>query len=135
MGILKKYMQIDHFVPLQFSSSALGRLAELQKAAEESHICLRIYIVGGGCSGFQYGFSFDKTEYPDDTIIKLDLPPEANQANSSQASCVVDAMSLPYLVGSTVDYVKNLQGARFVITNPQAQSTCGCGSSFSLAEG
>lgn len=82
---------------------------------------LRVYVTGGGCSGFQYGFSFDKDISEDDTLI-----------NNFGANLIVDPLSYQYLVGARVDYVEGLQGARFVVTNPLAATTCGCGSSFSV---
>jgi iron-sulfur cluster insertion protein len=82
---------------------------------------LRVYIVGGGCSGFQYGFKLDATVNPEDCLIK-----------KGPVSMVVASMCRKYLEGATVDYIENLQGAQFMIHNPNAETTCGCGSSFSL---
>ena len=82
---------------------------------------LRVYIVGGGCSGFSYGFTFDDKHKEGDSIVV-----------NGDVSLVVDPMSYQYLVGSTVDYLEDLQGARFIISNPNAKTTCGCGSSFSV---
>lgn len=95
----------------------------LQLITEENNLelSLRIYIVGGGCSGFQYGFAFDASQNEDDMII-----------NKNSVKIVVDALSLQYLTGATIDYVENLQGAHFVVNNPNANTTCGCGSSFSV---
>jgi iron-sulfur cluster insertion protein len=81
---------------------------------------LRVYIVGGGCSGFSYGFTFDKHKEGDTAVI------------NGAVTLVIDPMSYQYLVGSTVDYLEDLQGARFIISNPNAKTTCGCGSSFSV---
>ena len=88
---------------------------------EESQINLRVYVTGGGCSGFQYGFSFDKLIDEEDTCI-----------TNSGASLVVDPLSLQYLSGSTIDYIEDLTGSKFIIKNPNATTTCGCGESFSI---
>lgn len=82
---------------------------------------LRVYVTGGGCSGFQYGFSFDEAVNEDDTVI-----------TNSGAELLVDPLSIQYLTGSKVDYVEGLQGSRFVVQNPLATTTCGCGMSFSI---
>jgi len=82
---------------------------------------LRVYVTGGGCSGFQYGFSFDEAVNDDDTVV-----------NQFGADLVVDPLSYQYLVGARVDYVEGLQGARFTVNNPMAATICGCGSSFSI---
>jgi iron-sulfur cluster insertion protein len=82
---------------------------------------LRVYIVGGGCSGFSYGFTFDTEHKEGDSIVF-----------NGDTTLVVDPMSYQYLVGSTVDYLEDLQGSRFIISNPNAKTTCGCGSSFSV---
>ncbi len=95
----------------------------LQLITEENNpdLALRVYIVGGGCSGFQYGFAFDATQNEDDFVI-----------TKNDTKFMVDALSAQYLMGATIDYVENLQGAHFVVTNPNAKTTCGCGSSFSV---
>jgi iron-sulfur cluster assembly accessory protein len=84
-------------------------------------LCLRVYVTGGGCSGFSYGFSFDQDLAEDDTCI-----------TNGDVAMVVDAMSIQYLAGATVDYKESLQGSQFTIQNPNALTTCGCGSSFSI---
>lgn len=91
--------------------------------AEENNpaLKLRVYVTGGGCSGFQYGFSFDETVNEDDTVIEHD-----------GASLLVDPLSFQYLAGSRVDYKEGLEGSRFVVENPLATTTCGCGMSFSI---
>ena len=81
----------------------------------------RVYIIGGGCSGFQYGFAFEEEQTEGDMIME-----------DHGVSMMVDPMSFPYLMGSTVDYLEDLQGSRFVVSNPNAKSTCGCGSSFAI---
>lgn len=94
---------------------------------------LRIFIQGGGCSGFQYGFTFDEDINDDDFIIEKPLPEEFQSPNNPKntISFLVDSMSLMYLEGANIDYKEDIEGAQFVITNPNASTTCGCGSSFS----
>ncbi len=105
---------------LHISHSAVQKVKQLITEEGDDQIALRVYIQGGGCAGFQYGFGFDKTIKDDDTIITKD-----------GVRVLVDSMSLQYLSGATIDYVKNLQGEHFVVQNPNANTTCGCGSSFS----
>lgn len=108
-------------VPLTFTDAAARKVKGLIEGEENSNLRLRVYITGGGCSGFQYGFTFDdKVNDGDLTVENLDV------------GLVVDPMSLQYLIGATVDYVEGLEGSRFVVQNPNASSTCGCGSSFSI---
>ena len=104
---------------LQLTEGAINKILTLSET-EESQINLRVYVTGGGCSGFQYGFSFDKLIDEEDTCI-----------TNSGASLVVDPLSLQYLSGSTIDYIEDLTGSKFIIKNPNATTTCGCGSSFS----
>ena len=94
---------------------------------------LRIFIQGGGCSGFQYGFTFDEDINDDDFIIEKSIPEEFQSPNNPKntISFLVDSMSLMYLEGANIDYKEDIEGAQFVITNPNASTTCGCGSSFS----
>lgn len=107
--------------PLQFTSSAAGKVAELIEEEGNPGLMLRIYIQGGGCSGFQYGFTFDENVNDGDSEIVTD-----------GVKLLVDPMSMQYLMGAEVDYQEGLQGAQFVIRNPNASTTCGCGSSFSV---
>lgn len=111
----------DINVPLTFTDAAAKKVKSLIEGEENPNLRLRVYITGGGCSGFQYGFTFD------DQVNDGDLTIE-NQS----VGLVVDPMSLQYLIGGTVDYVEGLEGSRFVVNNPNATSTCGCGSSFSI---
>ena len=104
-----------------FSDSAAGRVAQLIKEEKNSGLRLRVYITGGGCSGFSYGFTFDENLKEGDSGVY-------NQG----VQLVIDPMSYQYLMGSTVDYLEDLQGARFIVSNPNAKTTCGCGSSFSI---
>jgi iron-sulfur cluster insertion protein len=107
--------------PLIVTDNAAKKVLQLITEENNPALALRVYIVGGGCSGFQYGFAFDATQNDDDMII-----------NKNNVRFVVDALSLQYLMGATIDYVENLQGAHFVVTNPNAKTTCGCGSSFAV---
>ena len=99
----------------------LTKVASLIAEEGNPALMLRVYISGGGCSGFQYGFSFDEERADDDLALVRD-----------GVTLLVDPLSLQYLMGAEVDYRENLQGAQFVIRNPNAKSTCGCGSSFSV---
>lgn len=106
--------------PLQFTSAAATKVAELIREEGNPALNLRVYIQGGGCSGFQYGFEFDENRADDDLAVVRD-----------GVTLLIDPMSLQYLNGAEVDYSEGLQGAQFVIRNPNAKTTCGCGSSFS----
>lgn len=101
--------------------SALAKVKSLVEEEGNPDLKLRVYITGGGCSGFQYGFAFDELAAEDDALIE-----------QAGVSLLVDAMSYPYLIGAKVDYREDLQGAKFVVENPNAASTCGCGASFSI---
>lgn len=93
---------------------------------------LRVFITGGGCSGFQYGFTFDEEDpKEDDTVIRYTLPTPESEAETSEVLFVIDPMSLTYLIGAEIDYKSDLSGEQFIIRNPNAKTTCGCGSSFS----
>ena len=106
---------------INLSARAVQKVRELVLEEENSALKLRVYITGGGCSGFQYGFSFEETAADDDTAIEKD-----------GVTVLVDPMSFQYLAGSEVDYTEGLEGSRFVVNNPNASTTCGCGSSFSI---
>ena len=113
------YLSIED--PLLFSDAAAHKVRELIVEENNPNLKLRVYISGGGCSGFQYGFTFDETRADDDLAV-----------NKDGVTLVVDPLSLQYLMGAEIDYTENLQGARFVIRNPNAKTTCGCGSSFTV---
>ena len=106
---------------LNFTNSAAKKAGLLIAEEENSELKLRVFVTGGGCSGFEYGFTFDEDVEEDDTLIESD-----------GATLIVDALSFHYLVGAEVDFKEDLSGARFVVTNPNASTTCGCGNSFSL---
>ncbi|MGF1727727.1 iron-sulfur cluster insertion protein ErpA [Photobacterium nomapromontoriensis] len=108
-------------LPLNFSDVAANKVKALIAEEENPELKLRVYITGGGCSGFQYGFTFDEKVNDGDTTIE-----------NSGVTLVVDPMSLQYLIGGTVDYTEGLEGSRFFVNNPNATTTCGCGASFSV---
>ncbi|MCI1190802.1 iron-sulfur cluster insertion protein ErpA [Calidifontimicrobium sp. SYSU G02091] len=107
--------------PLLFTDSAADKVKQLVDEEGNPDLKLRVFVQGGGCSGFQYGFTFDEVVNEDDT-----------QMTKNGVTLLIDAMSLQYLVGAEIDYKEDLQGAQFVIKNPNATTTCGCGSSFSV---
>jgi iron-sulfur cluster insertion protein len=112
---------------IYFSVSAADKVAALIIEEENPKLNLRVFVTGGGCSGFQYGFTFDEKIQEDDTIIE-----QACSDGNSIVKLLVDSMSYQYLNDAEIDYVENIQGAQFVIRNPNAKTTCGCGSSFSM---
>lgn len=114
-------VQQQAITPLFLSDSAVSKVRELVEEEGNQDLKLRVFVTGGGCSGFQYGFSFDEAQDEKDAVIEKD-----------GISPLVDPMSYQYLVGATVDYQEGLQGSQFVVQNPNASSTCGCGSSFTI---
>lgn len=108
-------------MPIEFSDAAAQKVKTLIAEEENPNLKLRVYITGGGCSGFQYGFTFDEKVNDGDMTIEKD-----------EVTLVVDPMSLQYLVGGVVDYTEGLEGSRFLVDNPNATTTCGCGASFSI---
>ncbi|GAB5498493.1 MAG: iron-sulfur cluster insertion protein ErpA [Pseudohongiellaceae bacterium] len=106
---------------MSFTDSAANKVHSLIQEEGNDSLKLRVFVTGGGCSGFQYGFSFDETVNDDDTVIE-----------NKGASLLVDPLSYQYLVGARIDYVEGLEGSRFTVENPMAATTCGCGASFSI---
>ncbi len=106
--------------PIIFTDNAATKVSELIAEEGNDNLKLRVYVSGGGCSGFQYGFTFDEQVNEDDTCVV-----------KSGVTVLIDAMSVQYLTGAQIDYKEDLSGAQFVIKNPNATTTCGCGSSFS----
>jgi len=106
--------------PIKFTDSAAVKVGELIAEEGNNDLKLRVYVSGGGCSGFQYGFTFDEEINEDDTLIE-----------NGGVTVLVDAMSVQYLTGAEIDYKEDVSGSQFVIRNPNAKTTCGCGSSFS----
>ena len=107
---------------VEISESAKAKVIDLLSEENNPELMLRTFVQGGGCSGFQYGFTFDEIKNEDDFEISL----------NDRWKVVVDAMSMQYLTGAEIDYIEDLNGSQFTIKNPNAQSTCGCGSSFSI---
>lgn len=107
--------------PIIFTTNAASKVGEMLIEEGDASLKLRVYVTGGGCSGFQYSFAFDDQVAEDDLALEKE-----------GVTLLVDAMSYQYLVGATIDYQEGLEGSRFVITNPNATATCGCGSSFSV---
>jgi len=107
--------------PLLFTDNAANKVKQLIEEEGNAELKLRVFVSGGGCSGFQYGFTFDEVTNEDDTVL-----------NKNGVQLLIDPMSFQYLVGAEIDYQENLEGAQFVIKNPNATTTCGCGSSFSV---
>lgn len=112
---------------LDFTDNAAGKVYQLIQEEGNPNLNLRVFITGGGCSGFKYGFTFDEVINSDDMVIEKNIEQEA----SCFVKLLIDSMSYQYLAGAKIDYREDVEGARFVITNPNAQTTCGCGSSFS----
>jgi iron-sulfur cluster insertion protein len=107
--------------PLNFTDSAANKVKSLIDEEGNPDLKLRVFVTGGGCSGFQYGFTFDEVQNDDDTVMQ-----------KNGVTLLIDSMSFQYLVGAEIDYTEGLEGAQFVIKNPNATTTCGCGSSFSV---
>jgi iron-sulfur cluster insertion protein len=107
--------------PLVFTDAAAAKVRELVQEEHNDALMLRVFISGGGCSGFQYGFTFDEKQSEGDTVVER-----------NGVRLLIDPMSIQYLMGAEIDYSEGLEGAQFVIRNPNAATTCGCGSSFSV---
>ena len=114
-------MSTENHTPLLFTENAAFKVKQLIDEEGINNLKLRVFVSGGGCSGFQYGFTFDETQNEDDTVME-----------KNGVQLLIDAMSFQYLTGAEIDYTEGLEGAQFVIKNPNATSTCGCGSSFSV---
>ena len=106
---------------LVFTDAAAEKVKELIEEEDNAQLMLRVFISGGGCSGFQYGFTFDENTTDGDTVVEKE-----------GVKLLIDPMSMQYLGGAEIDYTEGLEGAQFVIRNPNAKTTCGCGSSFSV---
>ncbi len=119
---------------VELTDSAANKIKELIQEEGNTDLMLRVYITGGGCSGFQYGFAFEEEQNPDDIAIEKLVKSTADSHNTDgiTVKLLVDPMSLQYLVGAEIDYKEDVSGSQFVIRNPNAQTTCGCGSSFNI---
>lgn len=118
--------QTENAFNVTLTEDAAKKIFSLIEEEEDFDLKLRIFISGGGCSGFQYNFTFDKEVREDDQVIEKRLP------NANAVFLLVDPMSLQYLAGSVIDYKEDIQGSQFVIKNPNAVGTCGCGNSFDV---
>ncbi len=112
---------VTEMSPLNFTDNAANKVRELIEEEGNAELKLRVFVTGGGCSGFQYGFTFDEVQNEDDTVMQ-----------KNGVTLLIDPMSYQYLVGAEIDYSEGLEGSQFVIKNPNATSTCGCGSSFNV---
>ncbi|HSW13265.1 MAG TPA: iron-sulfur cluster insertion protein ErpA [Solimonas sp.] len=113
--------EAEYEVPVIFTDAAANKVRELLEEETDTDQKLRVFVTGGGCSGFQYGFKFDKDVEDGDTVIV-----------KNGVTLLVDPMSVQYLGGAEIDYKESVEGAQFVIRNPNASTTCGCGNSFSV---
>lgn len=107
--------------PITITETAIVKIADLLAEENNPKLCLRTFVQGGGCSGFQYGFTFDEEQNEDDFVIE-----------KGGVKILIDSMSYQYLVGAEINYIEDITGNSFTVKNPNAQSTCGCGSSFSV---
>jgi iron-sulfur cluster insertion protein len=121
MSTVAQTQDIAMPLPINFSDNAAAKVAQLIEEEGNPDLKLRVFVQGGGCSGFQYGFTFDEIANDDDTTM-----------TKNGVQLLIDSMSYQYLVGAEIDYKDDLEGAQFVIKNPNATTTCGCGSSFSV---
>ena len=122
---------------LIFTDTAAAKVWELIQEEGNFDLKLRVYVTGGGCSGFQYGFTFAEVVEPDDTVISKVVKAkkaeeEDDEEGSGTVQLVVDPLSFQYLVGAEIDYKEDIEGEQFIIRNPNAKTTCGCGSSFAV---
>lgn len=127
----------QEFTPtLDFTLAAANKVFSLIQEEGNPNLNLRAYVVGGGCSGFQYGFTFDEVINPDDQVIEKNIgqddDEEGEGGSGRLVKLLIDPMSFQYLMGAQIDYTEGIEGEQFVIRNPNAQTTCGCGSSFSV---
>jgi len=113
--------ELEMPTPVNFTDNAVNKVKALIEEEDTPDLKLRVFVSGGGCSGFQYGFTFEESVNDDDTQVTKDT-----------VTLLIDPMSLQYLTGAEIDYQDNVQGSQFVIKNPNAETTCGCGSSFSV---
>jgi iron-sulfur cluster insertion protein len=120
-GVFMSVVQVHEAAALSMTDAAARKVNALLLEEGNPKLNLRVYVTGGGCSGFQYGFSFDETVNEDDTVI-----------DREGAHLLVDSLSIQYLSGAVVDYEEGLQGSRFRVQNPMAATTCGCGMSFTI---
>jgi iron-sulfur cluster insertion protein len=113
--------------PISFTENAANKVWELIQEEGNTDLKLRVFVTGGGCSGYKYGFTFDEQVASDDAVISQSVA-----SQTTTVSLLVDAISFQYLTGAEIDYQQNLEGEQFIIRNPNAKTTCGCGSSFTM---
>jgi iron-sulfur cluster insertion protein len=111
--------------PVHLTEKAAAKVWELIQEEGNFNLKLRAYVTGGGCSGFQYGFTFDEAQQEDDTVVK-------RAVDGGEVMLLVDSLSFQYLAGAEIDYKEDIEGEQFIIRNPNAKTTCGCGSSFAV---
>ncbi len=109
--------------PVNLTEKAAAKVWELIQEEQNFNLKLRAYVTGGGCSGFQYGFTFDEAVQDDDTVV-------TRQVSGGEVKLLIDSLSFQYLAGAEIDYKEDIEGEQFIIRNPNAKTTCGCGSSF-----
>lgn len=120
---------------VNFSQAAAAKVLQLMREEENLNLKLRAFVTGGGCSGMQYGFTFEEEINDDDTIVTVlvaDTDEDEGGSGGTEVKLLIDPLSLQYLLGAEIDYKEDVEGAQFVIKNPNAKTTCGCGSSFSV---
>lgn len=123
--------------PLVFTDNAALKVWELIKEEGNLNLKLRVYVTGGGCSGFQYGFTFDEVAQEDDTVVHKEVKTDEDEdgdegEGTTSVQLLIDPLSYQYLAGAEIDYKEDIEGEQFIIRNPNAKTTCGCGSSFTL---
>ena len=117
---------------INFTDAAAQKVKSLIDEENNPKLALRVFITGGGCSGFQYGFTFDENINDDDEVVEKSIKEDDDGSATCRVKLLVDVMSYQYLQGAEIDYREDIHGAQFVIRNPNAKTTCGCGSSFSV---
>lgn len=130
-----KPMSTSNIKQLSLTDAAARKVKALIDEEGNQALKLRVYITGGGCSGFQYGFTFDETIKDDDNVVIKTVEDEekgGEGSNTGQVYLLTDPLSYTYLMGAEIDYSEGIQGAQFIIRNPNAQTTCGCGQSFAV---
>ena len=134
MANTNQSVNLDNKPAINFTDAAANKVHELICEEQNPALNLRVYIMGGGCSGFQYGFKFDETIAEDDIVVSkhVDNDEDEGEGGSGTVHLLCDPLSFQYLEGADIDYREDLNGAQFIIRNPNAKTTCGCGSSFSV---
>jgi iron-sulfur cluster assembly accessory protein len=121
LSVLRNREQVTDMISMSFSQAAANKAKVLIDEEQNANLKLRVFVTGGGCSGFEYGFTFDEDREDDDSAIE-----------QNGVMLLIDPLSYQYLAGAEIDFREDLQGSRFIVTNPNASATCGCGNSFSV---